>query len=287
MVLALLMSLNWSYVSAYFSNNIGAPTTTSSPIAINIDDPPLAHLAVAGDVGTGGAEEYRTASAMDALEQSTPFDALLLLGDNVYDNGSPDAVGERVLQPFASVLDGRTQLLGVLGNHDIRDGNGPAQAAALGMPALWYSTVVGNVLVVALDSNQANNPEQLSWLMTTLAGDRPTWTVVIMHHSAYSAGRHGSDEAVQDNFVPLFEQHGIDLVLSGHDHDYQRSKPINGVTYVVTGAAAKLRPAGRADFTEVSWSTFSFVDLVAYDDRLVGQAIDHDGRAIDIFQLSI
>ena len=60
---------------------------------------------------------------------------------------------------------------------------------------------------------------------------------------------------------------------------------INGVTYVVTGAAAKLRPTGREDFTAVAWSTHSFVDLLIYPDRIQGQAIDHDGRAIDQFTL--
>jgi hypothetical protein len=54
----------------------------------------------------------------------------------------------------------------------------------------------------------------------------------------------------------------VQLVLAGHDHDYQRSEPIGAVTYVVSGGAAKLRPANRAEFTEVAWSTHHFVDLL-------------------------
>ena len=65
--------------------------------------------------------------------------------------------------------------------------------------------------------------------------------------------------------------------------DYQRSIPINGVTYIVSGAAARLRDAGREDLTAASWSTHSFVDLVVYSDRILGQSVDHDGRAIDTF----
>lgn len=276
---------NQSYVAAYLGNDIGAPAQTYDPIAIDPADPPSIRLAVAGDVGTGDTNEYQTAAAMDAAEEERAFDALLLLGDNVYPSGDPDALHERVFDPFADVLDGSTEVLAVLGNHDVRNENGPAQAAALEMPGPWYSVEFDNTLVVFLDSNQPGALEQRQWLESTLAESTATWRIVALHHPAFSAGWHGSDRGVQANFVPLFEAYDVDLVLSGHDHDYQRSKEINGVTYVVTGAAAKLRPAGRADFTEVSWSTYNFVDLAVYEDRIVGQAIDHDERAIDTFEI--
>jgi hypothetical protein len=98
----------------------------------------------------------------------------------------------------------------------------------------------------------------------------------------YSGGYHGSDLTAREQFAPLFAGYGVDLVLSGHDHDYQRSSPIDGVTYVVTGAAAKLRPTDRADFTAVAWSTNSFVDLAVYDDHVELQAIDQSGRVFDV-----
>jgi len=69
------------------------------------------------------------------------------------------------------------------------------------------------------------------------------------------------------------------------DHDYQRSKPINGVTYVVSGAGAKLRPTGHEDFTAVSASTLHFVDMLVYSDRIVLRAIDQDGTLVDMFTL--
>ena len=82
-------------------------------------------------------------------------------------------------------------------------------------------------------------------------------------------------------FVPLFERYGVQLVLSGHDHDYQRSKVINGVTYVVTGAAAGTRRTGEADFTAVSFSWHSYVELGVYPDRLVGRVMNQDDRVAD------
>ena len=83
---------------------------------------------------------------------------------------------------------------------------------------------------------------------------------------------------VRRAFTPLFERHGVQLVLSGHDHDYQRSVPINGVTYVVTGGAAGTRRTGEADFTAVSFSWHHFVELAVFPDRLVLRAINQDLR---------
>ncbi len=287
-VLAVLTSLGWSnrhYIDAYLENDIGAPDQSqTTPVTAALNRPDL-RLAVVGDVGTGGQAEYRTAAVMDNLEQHAEFDALLLLGDNVYDNGDPSQLQAKVFDPFAPVLDGDTDLIAVLGNHDVDDGFGDAQAAALGMPGRWYTTETETATIIALDSNQADNEAQQAWLRTTLANTATPWTIVIMHHPAYSAGWHGSDPAVQANFVPLFEEHGVDLVFSGHDHDYQRSNEINGVTYIVTGAGAKLRATGQEEFTAISWSTHNFVDLAIHQDRIDAQAVDHNGQAIDTFTL--
>lgn len=191
---------------------------------------------------------------MDTLDEQHAYNALLLLGDNIYDDGDPNNIQDRVFYPFGSVLDDKTALLAVLGNHDIRDDNGPAQASALGMPNEWYSHTIANTTIIALDSNQADEPEQRRWLEAELATVSTPWIIVMMHHSAYSAGWHGNDATVIENFVPLFKRYEVDLVLSGHDHDYQRTNPINDVTYVVTGAAAKTRLAGTNDHTAISWS---------------------------------
>jgi hypothetical protein len=104
-----------------------------------------------------------------------------------------------------------------------------------------------------------------------------------MHHPAYSAGHHGSSMDVRDAWSDLFAEADVPLVLAGHDHDYQRSEPQDGVVYVVSGGGAKLRDSGTEDFTAVSTSTLHFLDLLVYDDRLVGSAVDTSGRLIDRF----
>jgi 3',5'-cyclic AMP phosphodiesterase CpdA len=246
-----------------------------------VDDPPSIRLAVAGDVGTGDERERATAAVMAEFEEEREFDALLLLGDNVYPSGDPDELDATVFEPFASVLDDSTDLVSVLGNHDVRDDNGDRQAAALGMPDRWYATEIDDVLIVALDSNRPDDPDQLAWLSDTLESGDARWTIVILHHPPFSSGYYGSDGDVQAAFAPLFEQHGVDLVLAGHEHDYQRTEQINGVTYVVSGAAALTRRTGRSGFTEAAWSTHHFVDVAVWPDRLQLRAVNQDGEVFD------
>lgn len=162
-VLAILTSLSWTkqrYIEAYVENDIGAPDWSQTPPATAALDKPELRLAVVGDVGTGGQAEYRTAAVMDNLEQHAEFDALLLLGDNVYDNGDPSQLEATVFDPFDPVLDGDTDLIAVLGNHDVEGSSGDAQATALGMPGRWYAVQTEAVTIVALDSNQADDETQ-------------------------------------------------------------------------------------------------------------------------------
>ncbi len=247
--------------------------------------PPLVRLTVAGDVGTGDDEEYETAAAMTRLLRDGPVDGLILLGDNVYPDGDPELLDDTVFVPFGSLLYSGTELLPVLGNHDIRDGNGPGHLAALGMPGRWYAKEFEDLLFIGLDSNIPSDPEQLRWLDETLSNSNAGWKIVAMHHPPYSAGWHGSHEPSLESLTPLFEQHGVDLVLSGHDHDYQRSKLVNGVTYVVSGGGGKIRPTGANEFTAVSWSVHHFVELRVYEEQLIGQAYAQDGRVFDMFEL--
>ena len=238
---------------------------------------PPTRIAVAGDVGTGAPAEWATAELMDGAEESAAFDALLLLGDNVYPHGDPDRLDDTVFGPFAGVLDGDTDLLGVLGNHDIERNNAAGQMAGLGMPWRWYAKTFGDVLIVVLDSTQPDSEEQLRFLKSVLEDSNETWKIVALHHPPYSAGSHGSDLATREAFGSIFAEHDVDLVLAGHDHDYQRSDPINGVTYVVSGGAAKVRPSGSAEFTAFSASTLHFVTLDVWSDSLVVTAFGWAG----------
>ena len=243
--------------------------------------PALVRLAVVGDVGTRRPEVHQTARAMADTAARGPFRGLVLLGDNVYPHGEPSHLDAAVFSPFAAVLEAGASLLPVLGNHDVEDGHGDAQAERLGMPGRWYSSRLGPVLFVGLDSNQPGDPGQRAWLISTLAGTDAPWRVVALHHPPYSAGRHRSEPSVRRAFCPLFQRFGVQLVLAGHDHDYQRSLPLGATTYVVSGGGARVRPTARAWFTAVAFATHHFTDLHFYDEHMVVRAVDRRGRVFD------
>jgi predicted phosphodiesterase len=254
-----------------------------------IDDTPSVRIAVAGDTGTGDAAQAATVREMvDQSSEGPAYDAVVLLGDLVYEEGDVDMVDTAVTEPFAPLTDKGTELVPVLGNHDYESGEQDQILSALGRHRSWYVDRVGPVRIIALDSERADDDNQQAWLDQVLATPQPpgTWTIAAMHHPAYSAGEHGSTESVQENWEPLFAEHHVPLVLAGHDHDYQRSKPLNGVTYVVSGAGAKLRETGREEFTAVSASVLHYLDLLVYEDRLEARAIDQSGRLVDRFTLT-
>ncbi len=104
---------------------------------------------------------------------------------------------------------------------------------------------------------------------------------MLVHAPPHSSGYQGSNQDVRDALSPIFAQHGVQLVLSGHEHDYERSVPIDGVTYVVSGAAAGARRTGTEDYTAYAAATPSFVEVNVFADRLVLRVVDHDARMFD------
>lgn len=243
-------------------------------------------VGVVGDVGHPSPELDLTVAGLARASADRRFDALILLGDNVYPDGDPALLERAVLVPFVPLLSAGVRPLAVLGNHDVEAGHGDEIARRLGMPGRWYSTKVGEALFVGLDSTRPGCTEQRAWLAAALAGSDATWLVVALHHPPYSAGWHGSERRVRRAFVALFRRFGVALVLAVHEHDYQRSKPLAGVTYVISGAATHLRPTGRARFTAASHATHHFLDLRISAERLELVAVDHGGASFDAVALA-
>ncbi|MGE0877495.1 MAG: metallophosphoesterase [Acidimicrobiia bacterium] len=270
-------------ITSYLTHWKGSPRGTVAYQYFPAEPAPLLRIAAAGDVGDSGKRITATGAAVAAIAAQSPYDVMMVLGDNVYPSGDPGGLAKTVFGPFGAVLDHGATLLAIVGNHDVKNGNGPRQMAALGMPGLWWARQFGDVLIVGLDSNQPDNAEQRTFLETTLSTTTAKWRIVALHHPPYSAGYQGSSKNVRAAFSPLFERYGVQLVLSGHDHDYQRSEPINGVTYVVSGAGAGTRRTGSASFTAVSFSWHHFVDITVFADHLVGRAVNQDQRVADEF----
>ena len=91
-------------------------------------------------------------------------------------------------------------------------------------------------------TGEIETSEQFGWLKDRLARPKCGWRTVVLHHSIFSSGKFGHNAQLVDFLVPLFEAYGVDLVLYGHEHNYERSER-NGITYILTGGGGSyLRP---------------------------------------------
>jgi predicted phosphodiesterase len=148
----------------------------------------------------------------------------------------------------------------------------------------YYSFDWGSVHVVTLNTNNDYEPgsEQYQFLERDLAGTSRPFKVFLGHHPAYSSGFHGSTKNMQEHLQPLFERYGVQLVLAGHDHDYERTI-VNGITYVVSGGGGAPLYAQKhlkQNSTSVVFRkayNFVQVDVVSGAMTLTAWAVDNHG----------
>jgi hypothetical protein len=203
---------------------------------------------VLGDSGLAGLNQNAVRDAYLAATGDRATDLVLLLGDNAYASGTDYEYQFGLFLPYASVL--RTaQLWPARGNHDtIYAGANddyfdfftlPTLAEAGGEPSgteSWFSFDVGNVHFVCFDSYQGDlSPpsDMLDWIAADLAANDLEWTIVLTHYPPYTKGSHDSDVEwapiqIREQFVPVLEAGGVDLVLNGHSHGYERSWLMDG-----------------------------------------------------------
>jgi hypothetical protein len=246
-------------------------------------DVPVRFLAF-GDSGDGGDGQLALRDQMAAL----PFELLLHTGDVAYEVGSLAALEQTFFGVYKGFLK-NTPAFPASGNHDYQSDDAapfrqvfalPENGGPLGLER-WYSFDFGDVHFVALDT-QRDLAAQVTWLEQDLSRNQRPWTIAYLHRPPFSSGRHGSSLDVREAFVPLFERHGVQLVLAGHEHDYERTVPLGGVTYVVTGGGGKTtRPVGTSDFTAFSAQALHFVQGTVTRDSLELVAIDIDGQQLD------
>ena len=241
---------------------------------------------VIGDAGKGNADQLRVAYRMALEYRQRPFGHLLTVGDNAYDGSVIDQAPEVIQKPYRPLFDAAVAFLPTLGNHDLSGKSDLSETLdALGMPNRYYRFSAGPVDFFALDSNWMD-AGQVSWLREGLRCSTSPWQVVYMHHPMYSAGKHGSDIGLRETLEPVFATGGVDVVFAGHDHDYQRSFPQEGIVYVVTGGGSSTRPVGSADFSAVSESVLHFLHVRASGEQMNVEAVNVDGEAIDSFSVN-
>lgn len=242
-----------------------------------------------GDSGDGGANQLALRDQMGAL----PFELLLHTGDVAYESGSLAALEQTFFGVYEDYLRS-APAFPTSGNHDYgTDGAAPFRqvfalpenGGPLGLER-WYSFDFGEAHFVALDT-QWDLAAQAEWLEQDLSHNQLPWTIVYLHRPPFSSGRHGSSLDVREAFVPVFERHGVQLVLAGHEHDYERTLPLGGVTYVVTGGGGKtLRSVGSSDFTAFSASVLHFVHGTVTSEALELTAMDATGQQVDSIRLA-
>ncbi|MEO1234976.1 MAG: metallophosphoesterase [Myxococcota bacterium] len=152
----------------------------------------------------------------------------------------------------------------------------------------YYYQDWGDVRVIILDSEIEMRPgsAQHQFLVEALdyAMRRDQLIILSLHYPPYSSGEHGSNPEVRKVLTPLAEKYGIEVVLAGHDHDYERSKPIRGTTYLVAASGgAPIRRVIRSDFTAEFRTEPHYVLFDVSGGRLLGRAVNLEGEVFDTF----
>ena len=253
-----------------------------------------------GDSGRGNADQYSLISAM----QNAQPDFMIHVGDVMQEEGMAGEFDPFYFIPYQDLIR-NTPVWPAMGNHDYRTNNGQPFLDAFFLPRnpsgseRYYSFTYGQAHFVVVDTNQAFDAAFLDWLHQDLASTTTTWKFAYMHHPMYSCGFHGSERGIRNTLAPLFQEHGVDIVFNGHDHDFQRSYPLwnrvlknvdqnpdyrdpKGVIYINTGGGSTVRPTSAAcDYTSVAFSRthFTTIDIDANHLRL--RAVDANNVVFD------
>jgi MBG domain (YGX type)/Calcineurin-like phosphoesterase/Bacterial Ig-like domain (group 3)/Purple acid Phosphatase, N-terminal domain len=269
---------------------------------------------VLGDTGTGLPEQYAVANAM----LQTEADLVMQTGDVIdipyFTFGLEDA---RVLSVF------RRQMRSVpffftLGNHEVDNGVlGTAYLATFHLPtnsvtgtSHYYSFDHGDahfavlympfyIEIPALDAYRLyEGSDQYNWLTNDLASSTKPWKFLFVHHPLASSGSHRNDhyggslltdaQVLQDLLLPVATRYGVEMIFNGHDHDYERFNPIQGVQLIANGAGGS-QINGIHDERDGASSQFygipEFLKVTIQGDSLFLQAINTNGNVFDYMSL--
>ncbi|MEP6963770.1 MAG: metallophosphoesterase, partial [Acidobacteriota bacterium] len=260
-----------------------------------------------GDSGTGSAEQQLIARRL----QIHNAEFILHTGDLVYPTGTWERY-ESLYFAYYQDLMRNAPFFPCPGNHDYYETacipyralhSLPEETVAEQDQGRYYSFDWGNAHIVSLDTNDAlseaaaGTGAMLRWLDADLRASSKFWRIVVMHHPAYSTGFHSTEpesKLVRQYISPILDKYSVPLVLNGHEHSYQRSKPIRagaaspaGTVYVTTGGGgAPLHPIFASDLIAKSVAEHHYVTASIDTARLQLKAIQADGTLLDTLSLS-
>jgi hypothetical protein len=254
-----------------------------------------------------GGRQLLIARALERALDAHSVRLVITTGDNIY-LGHQDTAGtgneddewySSFYQPYRYVLN-RVPFFPTVGNHDAGDSENSDDrdqladnlflehrfqpdvekgSASLG-PGLFYRFRVGaNLEFICIDTSIAtgmdvehyfDDPAHNRWIKDALAQHGARWRIPFSHHPPFCAGpEHENTAGMVERLVPLFEEAGVRLVLSGHEHNFQHAV-VDGINYVVSGAAGKLRPEPPRHFEQAgtrAWAAAGHFLLAHADER--------------------
>jgi hypothetical protein len=270
-----------------------------------------------GDAGTGSAGQAAVYNAYRTHTGSTYTNFWLMLGDNAYNSGTDAEYQTTMFNVYPEMMR-QSPLWATIGNHDgvsadsaTQTGpyydihtfpkNGEAGGVASGTEA-YYAFNYGNIHVIVLDSNETSRSTtgaMMNWMKADLANVTATWLVAVWHHPPYTKGSHNSDTEtnlieMRKNFLPVLENYGVDLVLSGHSHSYERSKFIDGhygLSSTYNSSFEINGGSGRADGTGPYTKTASLphsgavYSVVGASGQVSGGTLNHPAMFISLNEM--
>lgn len=271
---------------------------------------------VLGDSGTANDNARSVRDAYESFTGSRGTDLWLMLGDNAYSDGTDNEYQEAVFDMYPDTLRNAV-LWPTLGNHDGHSADSatqtgpyydiftlPTAAEAGGVPSgteAYYAFDYANVHFVCLDSYDSDpDPDgpMMTWMENDLAATTQPWIVAFWHHPPYSKGSHDSDsegslEDMREFALPILEAYGVDLVLSGHSHSYERSMLLNGhygPSGTLTGSmmidSGDGREGGDGAYRKPGATTEGAVYIVAGSSGKTSSAsLDHPAMYISLLEL--
>ncbi len=260
----------------------------------SVDWPPgriVGGIVVYGDSRTGHRNHQWVADSIMSVAPVAVFHA----GDLVEDGASQSDWD--IFNDITDSLLSSINFYPTVGNHDEPEEPETLFFDQFNLPGneRWYSVSIYGVKFIVLDVVTADDfndtsSEQFQWLESELQSAGADSTVAVMfHYPLYSTGSHGSDIELRNQLAPLFETHDVDLVLNGHDHNYERLL-VNGIHYVITGGGgAPLQGQNSSaddTYSVVFEKTHHFCVIYRVSGTLMVDAWSKETELVDRFEIS-
>jgi hypothetical protein len=254
-----------------------APFTTAA--AADVTD--ATRFVVLGDSGTGGAAQVGIMKRISA----NPFEFMLFLGDIAYASGSATQLQTKFFDIYQDFMK-YVPVYPTIGNHERRTRKGDPYFEAFVLPGeeRYYSFDWGSVHFVAIDTTHRDK-EQIIWLDEDLEKNKLPWVIVYGHHPMYTNSMRGPQLSIRRAFAKVLTHHKVDLVVTGHEHHYERFK-VADVNYIVSGGGGGqlTRFYGRNEALKQA-TVHHFLAFEVSPTELKMKAIDIEGNEIESLAL--